>query len=349
MSNELSSRQRRGKDRAFPFQWYQPKGRRPSVYEDVTMDVVAAAERHWKFGYNIAFPDGRSSYWEGTTLQSTSWWDYRDPGQLWGRQFYELGAVADRQIKEALEVAKADKLYAQFESAWVNLLRNNLQAIALTEYGLTMPMAHAMRPARGDAIANAIGFQGGFKLRHAQALALYGMHLEELLGDFPATRGKQTFLQNPAWQPVRRYLERLETIHDWGETVVAANVLFEPLVGVLLRRDLLMHTASSHGDVVSPVYGRVGQAEWAWGRAWTVELMSFLVEDAQFGESNREILDAWLADWRPMAQEAMEALKPVFDEVSDSAFDSSRARVEQDLTDMLVEGGLEKARTEVPA
>ena len=45
-----------------------------------------------------------------------------------------------------------------------------------------------------------------------------------------------TFLEAGPWRPARRYVERVRATPDWGERVVAVNLCFEPLVGLLLRR-----------------------------------------------------------------------------------------------------------------
>lgn len=335
MEQDLKSREARQAERTFD--WYDPKRKRGSLYEDVTLDVVASTQRHLKFGYQIAFPDGRPQYWDATKAKSTSWWEFTDPRELWGRNFYEAGAVADRQITAALDVSDANALHENLAPEWVEFLRDNLQAIALAEYGLVMPWAHAMRPAEGDGVANCISFQGGFKLRHAQALALYGMHLEDVLGDFPTERGKRNFLENPAWQPTRRFLERLETVHDWVEIIFVSLVVFEPLLGALLRREVLMNGGSENGDLISPVYGRTGEAEWDWARAWGTKFMAHLLEDEQHGAHNHEIINGWLEDWMPMADEAMDALAGIFEALPGFSYDRARQRVEHDRSNLMSE------------
>jgi len=335
---DLTSREARQTERSFD--WYAPKRKRGSIYEDVTLDVVASTKRHLKFGYQIAFPDGRPQFWDATAAKSTSFWEFVDPGELWGRNFFQFGAMADREITSALGVAEADGLFERFAPEWVEFLRDHLQAIALAEYGLVMPWAHAMRPAEGDGVANCISFHGGFKLRHAQALGLYGMYLEDVLGDFPPERGKRLFLEDPAWQPTRRYLERLETVHDWVEIIFAANIVFEPMLGVLLRREVLMNGAAEHGDLVTSVYGRTGEGEWSWGKAWSAGFMAHLLEDVEHGEHNHELAQRWLEQWLPMAEEALSALAPIFDTLPALSFEQMQQRVEHDRDELFGQLGL---------
>src|SRR5437899_2975275 len=79
----------------------------------------------------------------------------------------------------------------------------------------------------------------------------------------------------------------------WGERVVATNVCFEPTVGILIRRELLMRSPRFNGDTVTPAVNHVAQLEWEWTRDWTVELMKFVLEDSQHGAANREVIAGW--------------------------------------------------------
>ena len=39
---------------------------------------------------------------------------------------------------------------------------------------------------------------------------------------------------------------------DWGETIFATNIVFEPLLGELFRSGLVMQSAAGNGDYVTP-------------------------------------------------------------------------------------------------
>ena len=73
------------------------------------------------------------------------------------------------------------------------------------------------------------------------------MDLEEHFGDFPVEGSRESFLHDDVWQPARSYVERLRATPDWGERVIAANLCFEPVVGLLLRRELLMRSVRLTG------------------------------------------------------------------------------------------------------
>lgn len=327
--------------------WFKPQRRRSTLYEDVTVDVQPSIDRHTIFGYFHAFPDGRPTYWDSTALRSEDWYAFRDPGELWERSFYQAGARHEQEIADTLQVARDNQLYARFAPGWVKFLSAHIVPVSLAEYGLTAPLTSAFRPALSDTVGNCLSFQAGFKLRQGQALILYTMDLDQCLPGFPTTaEGKQRFLEEPAWQPTRRYLERLATVTDWNEIIVAANLCFEPLVGVFLRRELLMGLASRGGDLVTPTFGRVAQAEWAWSRTWTTAFMRLVLDDPTSGPANARQVAEWLLDWIPPALEAVDALGAIASAVADESFGDGRGRVQEEFISLLSDCGLLTAEVE---
>ncbi|HET9105399.1 MAG TPA: MmoB/DmpM family protein, partial [Solirubrobacteraceae bacterium] len=179
------------------------------------------------------------------------------------------------------------------------------------EHGLWFALATAARDCLSDTVATCVCLQAAHKQRSAQAIVLYAMDLERELGfDFSIAAARERFLSDPAWQPTRRYLERLAATADWGEVLIAANLCFEPAVGTLLRRELGTRAAARHGDTVTPVLARVATQEWEWARRWSSALTSFLISDPEHGPHNRAVIDGWLADWLPRAQAAAAAIDP---------------------------------------
>jgi NAD(P)H-flavin reductase/ferredoxin len=294
------------------FGWYEPRKRRASLYEDVTIDTQPSVHRHLKRGWPVYFEDGRGTWSESSTLlRSSDWYDFRDPGQQWERPFYQRGTAMENQIEGAIRSAAAEGVFDDFRPEWVEFLRSYLQAPAYVEHGLWFAMATAARDCLSDSITSCVALQAAMKQRSAQALVLYAMDLENHHGDFPIETARDRFLKDETWQPTRRYLERLAATPDWGELIVAANVCFEPLVGTLLRRELGIRAAAANGDTVTPVLARVATQEWEWARDWTVDFMRFVLDDEVHGAENRVRVHAWIKDWLPQATEAALALSPI--------------------------------------
>ena len=87
-----------------------------------------------------------------------------------------------------------------------------------------------------------------------------------------------------------------------------------------------MRSVRFNGDIVTQAVNHVAQLEWEWVHGWTVELVKFLLDDAEHGAANRDVMGEWLADWLPPAEEAAQALRPVFDELpAGIPFEDARA------------------------
>ncbi|MDQ6778605.1 MAG: MmoB/DmpM family protein [Actinomycetota bacterium] len=294
------------------FDWFQPHGRRATLYEDVTIDTQPSIHRHLTRGWPLHFEDGRGTWSDDSTaLKSSDWFEFRDPGEQWERPFYQRGAAVEVQIEGAIRSAIEEDLLADFSPAWVEFLRAFLQGPAYVEHGLWFATATAARDCLSDSVATCVCLQAAMKQRSAQAIVLYAMDLEEHgFGEFPIEAAKRSFLTDEAWQPARRYLERLAATPDWGEVIVAANLCLEPILGTLIRRELGTRAAAVSGDTVTAVLARGATQEWEWVRGWSSELCRFLLADEAHGADNRAQISAWVGDWMPQAVEAALALAP---------------------------------------
>ncbi len=291
------------------FSWYAPKGRRATLYEDVTIDTQPSVHRHLTRGWPVKFEDGRGTWDDSSTaLRSDDWFAFRDPGELWERPFYQRGAAIEQQIEAAMHSARGEGLLPDYTDEWAQFLREYLQVPAYVEHGLWFALATVARDCLSDTVCTCVCLQAAMKQRSAQAIVLYAMDLEADHGPFPIESARQAFLSDARWQPTRRYLERLAATPDWCEVVVAANVCFEPVVGTMIRRELGIRAAAASGDTVTPVLARAASEEWEWTREWTVELVRFLLAGEAFGGSNREVLTGWVREWLPQAIAAADGL-----------------------------------------
>jgi NAD(P)H-flavin reductase len=324
------------------FSWYQPRKRRASLYEDVTIDTQPSIHRHLKRGWPLSFEDGRGTWDDGSTaLRCEDWYAFRDPAEQWERTFYQRGTAMEHQIEGALASAAQEGLMDDYTPEWVEFLRAHLQVPAFYEHGLWFATASIARDCLSDSVATCVCLQAAMKQRSAQSLVLYAMDLEQHFGPFPIEAARAAFLDDDVWQPTRSYLERLGATTDWGEVVVAANLCLEPVVGTLLRRELGTRVAGAHGDMVTPVLARVETQEWEWVRGWTVELIRFLLGDASHGEANRELITGWVREWLPEAVQAAMALAPLAGQVPGGVdVEQAVARVTRYAGRMLAQSGL---------
>jgi propane monooxygenase small subunit len=305
--------------RSRSYNYFGPRKRRASVYEDVTVDVQPDPERHLTQGWVYAFANGDSGYPQAwTELRSSNWHEFLDPNEEWEQTIYRNNSNTVRQISQTLANAKAGDAYAAWNTGWVKVVERHVSAWAHAEHGLGM---HVYTPAQRDAptnmINNALSVGAVHKLRFAQDIILYNLEVSEQIEGFDGAAHKDAWQNDPIWRGARENVERLTAVRDWGQAFFATAVVFEPLVGELFRSGLVMQAAAPQGDFVTPVIMGCGEADTAREQRGARALYRMLADDPQHGDHNRRLMQSWLAEWVPVSLEAAHQLQPIWSQVSE--------------------------------
>jgi propane 2-monooxygenase small subunit len=338
--------------RSRSYNYFEPRKRRASVYEDVTVDVQPDPERHLTQGWIYGFADGTSGYpQEWTALKSSNWHLFLDPNEEWEQTIYRNNANTVREVQQVLANAKAADAFKAWNRSWATIVERHVSAWAHAEHGLGM---HVYTPAQRDAptnmINNALAVGALHKLRFSQDLILYNLELTEQIEGFDGKAHMETWRSDPVWQATRENVERLTGIRDWAEAFFATAVVFEPLVGELFRSGFVMHAAALQGDFVTPVIMGTGEADTARDQRGARALFRMLADDPEHGAANRALMMEWLGRWIPVSMAAAQQLQPIWSQLSEKVvrFDESLARSQQRLGDLLEDLTIEMP-TEVPA
>lgn len=307
--------------RSRTYNYYTPQKARATMYEDVTVDVQPDPERHLTQGWIYGFADGEGGYpKDWTLLRAADWHRFLDPNEEWEQTIYRNNSNVVRQIQLTLENAKQARAYQGWPAGWVRFLERHLGAWMHAEHGLGMHVfTSEQRSAPTNMINTAIAVNSAHKLRFAQDLALYNLDLSEAGIGFDGSVHKQTWHNDPAWQGVRENVERLTAIGDWAESLFATNVVFESLVGVLFRSQLVMQVAARNGDYVTPTLVGTGEHDYGRDLRYTRALFRMLATDAAHGERNRDVLQGWLETWVPLSIHAAQELQPIWSQPQERA------------------------------
>jgi propane monooxygenase small subunit len=328
------------------FTYYQPLGKRDlRQYQDVTVDVQPDPSRYLLQSWIISFADGTPSYHERwTALKSGDWHQFRDPNGEWERTIYMRESTLEKHVALTTSNARSVGVFERFDPSWAKVLERHVLASKHPEYWLGMEVfLQAQRDAVTNMINNAIAVNAMDKLRYAQDLALYGMDLAESVTGFSEDASRQTWLEDPIWQPSRENVELLSTTSDWGEQVFATNFVYEPLVGELFRSNFIMQFAAIHGDFVTPVI--TGAAEWDYERHLQSSqvLFGMLIDDPTFGDHNRQVMQGWLKTWVPRSAAAAKQLQPIWSQprvkqmTFTDAYERAKARLHSILGELRME------------
>lgn len=295
------------------YRYFDPKGKRATHYEDVTVDVQPDPERYLLQDWIISFPDGDGAYVKhATKAKSSNWHAFRAPDQEWERTHYQRQSKIETMIQGVISNARKYNAQKAFDKAWVKVLQVHLGAWKHAEFGLGTALMQAQRYGYTQMINNATLTNSSYKLRLAQDITLYlaeiGLDIEGWNDDL----GKDAWLDNPNWQGTREAVETIMGSSDYLEQYFAINIVFEPLVGELFRSGFLMQVAAANGDFVTPSVISAAEADYERNLANCIDLIYLLATDPKHGEANKDLFRSWLDAHQTLAEKAALGLQPIW-------------------------------------
>lgn len=330
------------------YNYFTPKGRRATKYEDVTVDVQPDPNKYLTQGWILGWANGDIGYdpnW--TKIKSSDWHRFRDPNQEWEKTYYVNNSNSIRQVEQSTENAKSENVFENWDKSWLDILSRHVSTWSHADQGLGMYVfMPAQRAAMSNMHNNAIAVNCMHKLRTAQDIMLYNLELSEIFSEeeFNPTAHQEAWMEDPAWQGVRENVERIMNATDWAETTFASNIVFEPLVGELFRSQFVMRFAPFHGDSLTPTLIGVSEREFNdRDLAYTRDMMQDMLEDEEHGEENRQLMQEWLEEWVPYSMAAAKGLESIWSEPEKQpvSFEESFEKVQSRFEEILSELGLQ--------
>jgi propane monooxygenase small subunit len=325
------------------YNYFEPKGRKATLYEDVTVDVQPDPQRYLIQDWILSFADGTPTYSATrTAIKSSDWHKYRAPDQEWERNHYQRQSEAEATVKLVVDNSRKNGTVKRFDKSWLQILQNHVGALKHAEYGLGITYMDGQRDGMTQMINNSILMNSSYKLRFAQNLTIYLGEIALDTEKLDLEAGKSHWLDDPIWQGARRAMETVLGAEDYLEQYFAGNVLFEPLVTELIRSGVVMQFAAAHGDFLTPAIVSVAEGDYERNLSNTVELFQILLSDPKESEHNRGIAGGWLKKYVPLAVEAANQLQPIWSQprVKVGSFLDSYAAAENRINTILAQIGL---------
>ena len=295
------------------YNYFEPKGRKATHYEDMTVDVQPDPKRYLLQDWIISFADGTPTYSESwTALKSSDWHKYRSVDQEWERTHYQRQSTIVGMVTNVIENGRRSGAPARIDRAWAKVLENHLGAFKHVEFGLGTSMMQAQRYGYTQMINNAILTNSSYKLRFSQDLTLYLGELALDLPGFDLDAGKQHWLEDPIWQGTRHATEAIMGATDFLEQCFVTNVVFEPLVAELFRSGMVLQLAASQNDFMTPSVVSAAEGDYERNLANAIELFTMLTRDEQHGEANRKTMVGWAEKHGALAVAAANQLQPIW-------------------------------------
>jgi propane 2-monooxygenase small subunit len=323
------------------YNYFKPAKRKQTHYEDVTVEVQPDPRHYLSQGWIYGFADGSRGYpltwtklkaWgvdkpepergpgsgglpKNFEWPAHGWHEFRDPNEEWEMTLYRYNANVVRQVNQNIENARQGKAFQMWTPNWVRFVERNVGAWMHIEHILGLYVFAACNRSGPTNMHNtAMAVNSTHKIRFAQDLALYNLTLSEEIEGFDGAAHIEAWNSDAEWQAVRALCESLTAVQDdWGESIFATNVVFEPLIGELFRSNLVMQSAAGNGDFVTPTVVGAGEYDFAQrDLRWTIACFAPLTEDKEFADHNRELMQGWLSKWVPMALDAARKMQPLW-------------------------------------
>lgn len=295
------------------YNYFDPKGRKATHYEDMTVDVQPDPERYLLQDWIINFPDGTPTYsktW--TKAQSSDWHKFRAVDQEWERTHYQRQSTICGMIQNVIDNGRRSGAASRFDKTWVKILQDQVGAYKHAEFGLGVATMQAQRYGYTQMINSAILTNSSYKLRFSQDITLYLSEIGLDIDGFDPKAGKQHWLEDPIWQGTRKAIESIMGSQDYLEQYLATNIVFEPLVGELFRSGFIMQLAAAQNDFITPAVVSAAEADYERNLANTVELIHILANDPEHGAANKQLFNGWVAKHHALASEASNNLQPLW-------------------------------------
>lgn len=270
-----------------------------SRYQEATLGMQPDANFHYRPTWD---PDHEIFDPARSAIKMKDWYAFKDP-----RQFYYGNWTMTRGRQQ-------DSMESNFDFVETRGLINNLPAdvrdIALK---LLVPLRHVAWGANmnnfsicaygyGTAFTAPCSFHAMDQLGIAQYLTRLGMLLA---GPEYLDVAKQSWLEGPQWQELRRYVEDSFVVKDPFELFVAQNLALDGLLFPLVYSSVVDdYLSSKNGSAIAML--TMFMSEWYDETAKWVDAQ--IKTAAAESPENGTLLAGWIVHWRDRASKALSPL-----------------------------------------
>nr|WP_174505729.1 aromatic/alkene monooxygenase hydroxylase subunit beta [Acinetobacter sp. Marseille-Q1620] len=210
-------------------------GQKPATrYQEVSFDIQASTNFHYR---PLWKPEKTLNDKSHTQLQMQDWYAFKDP-----RQFYYGAYVQHRARLQDT----AESNFAFFEKR--NLIENLTDEVKQKIIQSLLPFRYVEQTANlhmmsgsaygyGTVITQACIFAAMDRLGMAQYISRIGLILDGNTGE-SLQQAKQVWMNDSAWQPLRKLCEESLTEQDWFKLYILQNLLIDSLLQQLVYGQL---------------------------------------------------------------------------------------------------------------
>lgn len=267
-----------------------------SRYQEGSYDIQAAENLHYRPSWD---PDQALYDTSITRIVMADWYALKDPRQF----YYSTYTLARARQQDAVE---ADFRFVESRGL-AEALPGDLRKIALD---VLVPLRHAAWGANlNNTFICGYGYATAFTqpcMYHAMdnlGIAQYLSRVGLLLGDVEALdAGKHVWLNDTAWQPLRRYVEDCLVLRDPFELFVAQNAALDGLLYPLVYDRIVDNLLSAKGGSAVAMLTQFMGDWFGETRKWVDAVLKVAAAES---DHNRAVLREWTGAWSARAAAAL--------------------------------------------
>jgi toluene monooxygenase system protein E len=282
-------------------------GRKPTDY-----DIATSRLHYWTArGFEVKVPvsEWYERYQRGSDLRCRDWEQWGDPRQTTYTTYTTMQRTREAFVSGLLD-SISDDYDRGLSPQWVAVLDRVLAPLRYPGHGLQMVAAYIGNMAPSTRITIAATFQAADEMRRVQRIAYRMRQLQVTHPDF-GSKARQTWQNDPIWQPLREVIETLLVTWDWGEALVALQFVLKPAFDELFMTQFGRLARAAGDDVLDRMFFSLKE-DCAWHRAWSESLMLTAIRDTP---QSTPAVERWIEIWVPRVSRAIAAFHPIFEEM----------------------------------
>jgi phenol hydroxylase P1 protein len=260
-------------------------GDRPaSRYEEGTIDIQPTANYHyrplWDPSKEIYSPDY-------SALKLTDAYSFTDPRQFYYAPYVTARADLHEAFGQTLDYLDKRGMFQRLPEAWSSLFQDVVLPLRHYEAAGQMIASGAARYGWGTTITQCCAYSAFDRIGNAQILSRAGISFGAGTAE-PLDLAKVTWLEDEAFQPLRKHVEQMLVEKDWGKAMVALDVTDQLIFGLFYTH---LDDAALNAGAAS--YSLVAQhlSQWFFDqRKWFDALYKAWVSDEALGDDNKAVL-----------------------------------------------------------
>lgn len=260
-----------------------------SRYQEATFDLQPTTNFH----YRPLWDPERDLYDERrTAIQMADWYIFKDPRQFYYGSWTIARAKQQDSVERNFAFVEKRNLLDLMTPEWKQKVREALVPLRHLEYSANLNNCFITAYGYGAAVTQATMLASMDRLGIAQYLTRIGLVLDGNTGAVLDV-GKQAWLNDPMWQPLRELAEELLTLQDWFELLVAQNFVLDGLLYPLVYERFDTRISENGGSVLAMLTEFMVDWFAETNRFTDMMLKTAAAESA----ANKTLLEQWTRRW----------------------------------------------------